>query len=73
MLKTNNLSLESYQQLLNVAEKLVAEPDIHKLCETILVAAQKMTGAEGGTLYLTNQDTNGNDKQLDFVIVQNRV
>lgn len=73
MLKTNNLSPKSYQQLLNVAEKLVAEPDIHKLCETILVAAQKMTGAEGGTLYLTNQDTNGNDKQLDFMIVQNRV
>ena len=73
MLKTHNLSPDSYEKLLDVAEKLVAEPDINRLCETILVAAQKMTGAEGGTLYLTNQDASGNDHQLEFVIVQNRV
>ena len=72
-LASGNLSPDSYQKLLDVAEKLVAEPDIHRLCETILVAAQNMTGAEGGTLYLTGQDSSGNDADLQFVIVQNRV
>ena len=68
-----NLSPDSYQKLLDVASRLVAEPDIHRLCETILEAAQRMTGAEGGTLYLTDQDEEGDDKELKFVIVNNSV
>ncbi len=67
------LSPENYRKLLDVAGKLVAEPDIQRLCETVLEAAQKMTGAEGGTLYLTGQDENGEDNELQFVIVRNDV
>lgn len=68
-----NLSPDNYRKLLDIAGKLVAEPDIYKLCETILEAAQKMTGAEGGTLYLTGQDENGEDSELRFVIVRNSI
>lgn len=68
-----NLSIDNYERLLHVAEKLVAEPDIHRLCQTILEAAQQMTGAEGGTLYLTGQDERGQDSELQFVIVRNSV
>ena len=73
MYSDKNLSPDSYQKLLDVAGRLVAEPDIHRLCETILEAAQKMTGAEGGTLYLTDQDEQGEDSELKFVIVNNSV
>lgn len=73
MYNDQNLSPDSYQKLLDVAGRLVAEPDIHRLCETILAAAQKMTGAEGGTLYLTGQNEEGEDCELQFVIVNNRV
>lgn len=51
--------------------RIVAEPDIHRLCELILEEAQNITGAEGGTLYLTSQDQDGMDHQLRFVIVKN--
>lgn len=67
------LGPESYRKLLDVAGQIVAEPDIHRLCETILDAAQRMTGAEGGTLYLTKQNEKGEDEALSFVIVKNSI
>lgn len=73
MYDDENLSPDSYQKLLDVAGRLIAEPDINRLCETILAAAQRMTGAEGGTLYLTGQDDNGEDDELKFVIVKNSI
>lgn len=69
--RTRKMSTESYQRLLDIAGEIVAEPDIHRLCEAVLVEAQKCTGAEGGTLYLVGQDKSGQDDHLDFVIVRN--
>ncbi len=68
---SRQMSTESYQRLLDIAGEIVAEPDIHRLCETVLKEAQKCTGAEGGTLYLVGQDEKGRDSHLDFVIVNN--
>jgi hypothetical protein len=43
--RTRKMSTESYQRLLDVAGEIVAEPDIHRLCEAVLIEAQKCTGA----------------------------
>lgn len=69
--RPREMSTESYQRLLDIAGEIVAEPDIHRLCASVLIEAQKCTGAEGGTLYLVGQDSTGSDDHLDFVIVRN--
>jgi HD-GYP domain-containing protein (c-di-GMP phosphodiesterase class II) len=68
----SQLSLTQYQRLLDIAQKITATKDIHRLCEIILVEAQDITHADGGTFYLVRQDSQGHDDRLDFVIVRNR-
>ncbi len=68
---SGQMTTESFQRLLDIAGEIVAEPDIHRLCETVLKEAQKCTGAEGGTLYLAGQNEKGQEDHLDFVIVHN--
>ncbi len=48
--RSGKMSTEACQRLLDVAGEIVAEPNIHRLCESVLIEAQKCTGAEGGTL-----------------------
>ena len=57
-------------RLIQVAQRIVAQRDVTRLCETILEEAQALTGADGGTLYLLE----GRDEasRLEFAIVRNR-
>jgi len=44
----------NYQSLVRIGRSLISERNITRLCELILDEAQKLTGADGGTLYLAN-------------------
>lgn len=67
----HDMPIALYRRLLHTAQKLAAEKNVYRLCEMILSEAQDITGADGGTFYLVQQDNNGRDQQLDFVIVRN--
>lgn len=61
-------TLEHKLEYLNrIGTALSSEPDIDVLLEQILVAAQSLTGADGGTVYLLNE---ANDS-LCFAIMRN--
>ncbi|MDF1782357.1 MAG: GAF domain-containing protein [Alcanivoracaceae bacterium] len=66
----DKISLPHYKRLVGVAQKLTAQHDIARLCETILEEARALTGADGGTLYMVE----GHDtaSRLEFAIVRNR-
>jgi len=53
------------QNLLEVGRKLYALHDPHEMLDTILTHARVLTGAEGGSLFLLQED------RLEFVAVQN--
>lgn len=59
----------NYQSLVTIGRSLISERNITKLCELILDEAQKLTGADGGTLYLVDQQP---AQQLNFSIVHNK-
>ncbi len=67
-----DMPVELYRRLLRTAQKITAAKDVYRLCEIILMEAQDITGADGGTFYLVRQNENGRDQQLDFVIVRNK-
>ena len=56
----------NYQSLVKVGRSLISERNITKLCELILDEAQQLTRADGGTLYLANDQP---AKELSFSIV----
>ena len=58
----------NYQSLVSIGRSLISERNITKLCELILDEAQKITGADGGTLYLINKQP---ASALNFSIVHN--
>ena len=58
-----------YESVIRIGQKLFAESDMASLCEMIIDEAQKITHAEGGTLYLSDQQP---PKQLNFSIVHNQ-
>ncbi len=58
----------NYQSLVSIGRSLISERNITKLCELILDEAQKITGADGGTLYLINKQPSS---ALNFSIVHN--
>ena len=58
----------NYQSLVTIGRSLISERNISKLCELIIDEAQKITGADGGTLYLVDQSP---ATQLNFSIVHN--
>lgn len=43
-----------YQTLLRIGRSMISERNVDKLCELILNEAQKLSRADGGTLYLVN-------------------
>lgn len=66
--------LALHRELLDVALQLFAERDIHRLCDTIVAQAQRLTRAEGGTLYLTDRrvgDRRQKARKLRFAIIRN--
>lgn len=66
--------LALHRELLDVALRLFAERDIHRLCDTIVAEAQRLTRAEGGTLYLVERrvaDRRQRPRVLRFAIVRN--
>ncbi|MFZ5757272.1 MAG: GAF and HD-GYP domain-containing protein [Pseudomonadota bacterium] len=63
-----------HRQLLDVALRLFAERDIARLCDTIVAEAQRLTRAEGGTLYLVDSrvaDRRQRPRILRFAIIRN--
>ncbi len=56
----------NYQSLVRIGRSLISERNITRLCELILDEAQKLTGADGGTLYLSNAQP---ATELNFSIV----
>jgi HD-GYP domain-containing protein (c-di-GMP phosphodiesterase class II) len=58
----------NYQSLVTIGRSLISERNITKLCELILDEAQKLTGADGGTLYLVDTTP---ATALNFSIVHN--
>lgn len=58
--------LQKIDKLNQIGISLSTQSDIHKLLEKILVSAQELTCADGGTLYLV-----GEDKSLHFYIIHN--
>ncbi len=62
------MALETgFQELCRVGVALSVERDIDKLLEMIVSVARRYTNAEGGTLYLCNEEK----ACLDFSVVQN--
>ena len=58
--------LQRLDQLVEIGVALSSERDIHKLLESILVAAKTITNADGGTLYRMEEG-----RALKFEIVRN--
>ncbi len=58
-----------YESVIRIGQKLFAESDMANLCEMIIDEAQKITQAEGGTLYLSNRQP---PTCLNFSIVHNK-
>ncbi|MEY8264079.1 MAG: hypothetical protein RPR98_07730, partial [Bermanella sp.] len=56
----------NYQSLVRIGRSLISERNITRLCELILDEAQKLTGADGGSLYLANTQP---ASKLNFSIV----
>ena len=59
---------QNYQSLVSIGRSLISERNITKLCELIIDEAQKLTGADGATLYLVDEQPANN---LNFSIVHN--
>jgi HD-GYP domain-containing protein (c-di-GMP phosphodiesterase class II) len=63
---TNDL-LRRFEELNEIGAALSNEKDINRLLEKILIAAKKITHADGGTLYLMSEDR----AHLKFEIMRN--
>lgn len=66
----SKISLFHYQRLVTVAQRITAQHDIARLCETVLEEARQLTLADGGTLYMV--EGHGTTARLEFAIVRNR-
>lgn len=69
MTQLDKLDPEQYQRLIRVAQRITAQRDVARTCETILEEAQALTHADGGTLYLA--EGRDHDSRLEFAIVRN--
>lgn len=58
--------MEEIEKLTQIGLALSAEPDIDRLLEMIVDEARRFTGADGGTLYIVDDD----EKELHFSIAQ---
>jgi len=68
--ESSEISLFHYQRLVKVAQRITAQHDIARLCETVLEEARQLTLADGGTLYMV--EGHGTTARLEFAIVRNR-
>lgn len=68
--ESSEISLFHYQRLVTVAQRITAQHDIARLCETVLEEARQLTLADGGTLYMV--EGHGTTGRLEFAIVRNR-
>ncbi|MBN2283548.1 MAG: GAF domain-containing protein [Deltaproteobacteria bacterium] len=59
--------LEAIRRLTQIGSSLSAERNINRLLETIVDEARRFTNADGGTLYIVDDD----ERFLNFAIVQN--
>ncbi len=59
------------RHLSQIGLALSAERDIRRLLAMILTASRELTGADGGTLYIVEQDAASGDKKLFFRASQN--
>ena len=53
---TQTQLLQRFEQLNEIGTALSSERDINCLLEKILLAAKRITDADGGTLYLLSED-----------------
>jgi HD-GYP domain-containing protein (c-di-GMP phosphodiesterase class II) len=58
-----------YQTLLRIGRSMISERNVDKLCELILNEAQKLSRADGGTLYLVNAQP---ATELHYSILHNK-
>lgn len=65
-----NLPVNTLQFILNTAQNIAHENDIEGLCNVILKSAMELTHADGGTLYLLND--NGDTASLRHTLVFNQ-
>jgi len=67
--KESNISqIEKVKMLNKIGTALSFETNLTSLLDMILTQARRLTNADGGTLYILNDET----KELDFTVVQNR-
>lgn len=65
-----SIEFKYYPKLLAVAQRITAEYDVSRLCDIVLEGACALANADGGTLYLLEQE--GAQAQLAFAIVKNK-
>src|SRR5574343_1143897 len=63
---TQTQLFQRFEQLNEIGTALSSERDINRLLEKILLAAKRITHADGGTLYLVDEDK----RHLHFEIVR---
>jgi HD-GYP domain-containing protein (c-di-GMP phosphodiesterase class II) len=68
MIKNAQVLLKQIERINSIGMALSAESDHEKLLETILLGAQEITNADGGTIYTMSED----HKQLSFKIMRNK-
>ena len=66
MISKEQMIKANYEKLLKVGKALTAEKDYNKLLELILNEARKIAKADGGTLYIIDED-----QKLHHKIMQN--
>ena len=66
----DRISLPHMKRLVTMAQRITAQHDISRLCETVLEEARVLTHADGGTLYMV--EGHGTRQCLEFGIVRNR-
>jgi len=64
--KQAGLSLSRLEHLVSIGIELSSQRDLGELLNRILEAAQLLTNADGGTIYLIRQ------KQLEFAVIRNK-
>ena len=65
-LSSNETNKQHIEQLIEIGHSLTSETSFDALMEKILFAAKQLSTADGGTLYMVNDD----EKSLSFKVVQ---
>ena len=73
MINATNLSVELYQELLQIAASTLKELSTQRICESLVENAQRLTSAQGGSLYLVEDDASGVPERLTFAVARNDI